>query len=203
MSVADDYGRYYATAKLLRAACYPLQIDKVSDADIGKWISECETAGLVSVYPASDGKRYLEIRKFGQQVRAKSKFPPPAESEGQQLISVASNGKQTPANEHLDVFVSEDVSEDGKRSQAIAGLPDWLPVDEWEAFVAMRRAKGKRAPFTDKAREGILSRLGRFRESGYDVAEILAASTRNGWSDVFEPKGSKPETVGNIFAGAM
>ena len=77
MSVVDDYGRFHANPRLIRAACYPLQIDKVSDADIGKWLTECVTAALVSVYPASDGKRYLQIEKFGQQIRSKSKFPTP------------------------------------------------------------------------------------------------------------------------------
>ncbi len=77
MSVVDDYGRYHANPKLLRAACYPLQIDKVTDADIGKWLTECVTAGLVSVYRTSDRKSYLQIEKFGQQVRSKSKYPEP------------------------------------------------------------------------------------------------------------------------------
>lgn len=79
MSVADDHGRYFALPKLIRSACYPLQIDKVSDADIGKWLTECVTAALVSVYPASDGKRYLQIEKFGQRVQSKSKYPDPAD----------------------------------------------------------------------------------------------------------------------------
>ena len=55
-SVVDDFGRYYAAPKLLRAACYPLHIDKVSDSDIGKWLTACVTAALVRVYPAPDGK---------------------------------------------------------------------------------------------------------------------------------------------------
>lgn len=76
MSVVDDFGRYYASPMLLRAACYPLHLDKVSDADIGKWLAVCAEAGLVSVYPASDGKRYLEMADFRQRTRAeKSKFP--------------------------------------------------------------------------------------------------------------------------------
>lgn len=76
MSVVDDFGRYHANPKLLRAACYPLLIDKVSDADIGKWLTSCVTAALVSVYPAPDGKRYLQLLDFRQQARAdKSKFP--------------------------------------------------------------------------------------------------------------------------------
>lgn len=101
MSVADDYGRFHAMPKLLRSACYPLQIDKVSDADIGKWLSECETAGLVSVYPAKDGKRYIQIVNFGQQVRAKSKFP--ASTDGEPKPPPAPDGtcKQLLANAHL------------------------------------------------------------------------------------------------------
>lgn len=77
MSVVDDFGRYHANPKLLRAALYPLLIDKVSDADIGKWLTSCVNAALVSVYPAPDGKRYLQLLDFRQQARAdKSKFPP-------------------------------------------------------------------------------------------------------------------------------
>jgi len=77
MSVVDDFGRFHANVKLLRSACYPLQFDKVSDADIGKWLASCAEAALVSVYPAPDGKRYLQLLDFRQQVRASaSKFPP-------------------------------------------------------------------------------------------------------------------------------
>lgn len=77
MSIVDDFGRYYANPKLLRAACYPLQLDQVSDADVGKWLSKSRKAALVSVYEV-EGKQYLEILNFKQQVRAKaSKFPNP------------------------------------------------------------------------------------------------------------------------------
>jgi len=81
MSVVDDFGRYYADQGLLRAACYPRQLNKVSDSDIGKWLTACVNAALVRVYPASDGERYLQLLDFRQQARAaKSKFPqPPSE----------------------------------------------------------------------------------------------------------------------------
>ena len=77
MSVVDDYGRFYAHPALLRAACYPLLLDKVSDSDVGKWLTACVDAALVRVYPALDGKRYLEIQDFGQRIQSKSKFPDP------------------------------------------------------------------------------------------------------------------------------
>jgi hypothetical protein len=75
MSVVDDFGRYYATPQLVRAACYPLKLEKVSDSDIGKWLTECVNAALVRVYPASDGKRYLEVLKFGEPRAKRSRFP--------------------------------------------------------------------------------------------------------------------------------
>lgn len=109
LSVVDDFGRYFAAPKLLRAACYPLHIDKVSDSDIGKWLSACETAALVRVYPATDGKRYLEVQNFKQQQRAKeSKYPAPAM---QSIGTCVADAKQMPADAHLGVSVFGDVSE--------------------------------------------------------------------------------------------
>lgn len=77
MSVADDHGRFYAHPSLIRAACYPLVLDKVSDSDIEKWLTACVDAALVRVYRALDRKCYLEILDFGQRVQSKSKFPDP------------------------------------------------------------------------------------------------------------------------------
>lgn len=104
MSVVDDYGRYYSESMLLRAACYPRQLDKVSDADIGKWIRATEEAGLVSVYPATDGKRYLQLLNFKQQVRAKdSKFAAPVSGSHSTCVADAQHPL---ADAHLDVVVS-------------------------------------------------------------------------------------------------
>jgi hypothetical protein len=110
ISVVDDYGRFPATPKLIRAKCYPLQIDKVSDSDIGKWLTQVVEAALVRVYPAQDGKRYLQVEKFGQQVRSRSKYPPPPDVCDQLLA----DAKQPIASAHLDVDVDVDVDEGGK-----------------------------------------------------------------------------------------
>ena len=106
LSVVDDFGRYYADAGMLRAACYPRQLNKVSDSDVGKWLGACAAAALVRVYPAEDGERYLEVVKFDQQVRAKkSKFP-------DMRSECLADATHTLANAHLDVDVSVGVSED-------------------------------------------------------------------------------------------
>jgi len=79
---ADDYGRFHANPKLLRSLLFPLR-DGLRDADITRWIAECEKAGLIRIYvvddkKSKDGKSFLEIENFGQRTRAeKSKFPEP------------------------------------------------------------------------------------------------------------------------------
>ena len=77
MSVVDDFGRYSAHSALLRAALYPLQLDRVSEAHIIRHLATCRKANLLLVY-VHEGKRFLELLKFGQHVRAKnSKWPAP------------------------------------------------------------------------------------------------------------------------------
>lgn len=77
MSVVDDYGRFHAHPALLRAALYPLRLDSVADTRMASLLEEVEAAGLVRTYVV-DGKRYVLMLDFRQQVRAKySKYPPP------------------------------------------------------------------------------------------------------------------------------
>lgn len=78
-------------------------------------------------------------------------------------------------------------------------VPDWIPAQPWADFVAMRKAKGSRSPFTVGAARGILSRLEQMRAGGIDVADVLNQSVRNGWADVFPPKAR--ETSGRTAAG--
>jgi hypothetical protein len=76
--------------------------------------------------------------------------------------------------------------------------PEWMPSTQWAAFVAMRKAKGKRAPFTDEARDGIVSDLAKFRAAGHDIAEVLQSSVNNGWSGVFAPKAAPSKPKGEL-----
>lgn len=186
ISVVDDYGRFEASPKLLRSACYPLQIDKVSDSDIGKWLSACETAALVRVYPASDGKRYLEIVKFGQQIRAKrSKYPAPP--------STDDACKQLLADAHLD----EDEDEDDKRrvraipfDAAEAEIPPWLSRDTWSRWCADRKARKK--PITPEGVRSQLKRLDDFRKDGISPEDVIEHSLASGYQGLFAPASRKP-----------
>lgn len=77
MSVVDDYGRFHRNPTIIRSKCYPLRIDKLSDADVNQMLDECEASGLLAFYEHQDGKKYLHILNFGQQTRSKSRFPDP------------------------------------------------------------------------------------------------------------------------------
>lgn len=82
MSVVDDYGRYFAKPSLVRAACYPLQLERVKDMDVVKMMAEvCNTkpTPLVLAYEVS-GKQYLQLENFKQQVRTNAKFPAPPDA---------------------------------------------------------------------------------------------------------------------------
>lgn len=89
MSVVDDFGRYFAKPMALRAACYPMQLDRVKDAEIEKWLCESQDAKLIRMYSV-DGQTFLELLDFRQQVRAKkSKFPDPVNGSEHQMIASA------------------------------------------------------------------------------------------------------------------
>ena len=60
---------------------YPLQIEKVREADIERWIAECVKAGLIALYSVS-GKHYILFPNLGSPRAKVSKFPdPPADLE--------------------------------------------------------------------------------------------------------------------------
>ena len=198
LSVVDDFGRYYADAGMLRAACYPRQLNKVSDSDVGKWLRTCADAALVRVYPAEDGERYLEVVKFDQQVRAKkSKFP-------DVLITCAADATHTLANAHLDVGVSvvEDVGVTGAQARTPSvkrKAKQPMPAD----FGVSERVK---AWAVEKGYTRLEQHLDAFRtkalKQGYVYADWDAAfmeAVRENWANLTATTGAQP-TAESVMA---
>ena len=71
-------------------------------------------------------------------------------------------------------------------------LPDWMPLETWEAFLAMRKKIKK--PATDKAIELLVSKLERYKANGQDIQAVLEKSITSSWQDVFEIKERQPFT---------
>jgi hypothetical protein len=92
----DDYGRFDGRPMVIRARCYALQLDRVTDADVAGWLDAIERAGLVRRYVV-DERVYLCVQtwKRYQQTRAQSsKYPEPpaADSYGNHLLASEING---------------------------------------------------------------------------------------------------------------
>jgi hypothetical protein len=123
MSVVDDFGRYDGRPGVLRSRLYPLQIDKVREADIPRWIAECETAGLIALYSVS-GKQYILFRKLGSPRNKDSKWPPPPEGvETAPQLAIVNGCAQlkTDANNCTQPFTSVPGSGSGSGSGSSAG----------------------------------------------------------------------------------
>lgn len=195
MSLADDYGRYEANQKNLRAKCYPQQVDDVRVADIARWLAACQTAGLILLYEV-DGKDYLEILRFGQQQRSKSKCPPPPESANKCL--------QAPADAHLGEsgFGGGGVSEDDKKGSRKRSpgydaseypLPEWMDGDAWGRWCKDR--KDRKKPITEEGARQQIAKLDLYRTAGVSAETVLNHAIEGGHQGLFYPMPGEQNTT--------
>jgi len=70
-NLVDDYGRYAANPRLLRAYLFPLQLDKVRESHMDRLLAQCQEASLVDLYTVHGGK-YLQLLDWPITPRAKS-----------------------------------------------------------------------------------------------------------------------------------
>lgn len=192
MSVADDHGRFYALPKLLRSACYPLQIDKVSDSDIGKWLTALVEAALVRVYPATDGKRYVEILKFGQRIQSKSKFPEPIDSA--QESTVVHREQPSDAVDNRLVVVEGVVEGEGVRTRKKPPPKTTIPDD---FAVSERVATWAASKGHSRLDERLESFIGKAKARGYTYSDWDSAfmeAIREDWAGF---NGKQRTTVGH------
>jgi len=117
----DDYGRFTAHPSLLRAALYPLQLGKVREADIPRWIAACEKAGLLFAYQTA-GKGYLVLNKWEKGRAVSSQYPDPPEEVRKQLEQrdFIASGAKFPSCPKLGAYAldSDSDSDSGGRSRA-------------------------------------------------------------------------------------
>jgi len=188
MSVVDDFGRYYANPELLRAGCFPLKLDRVSSPDIVKWIGETREAGLVRVYSV-EGKRYLELLNFRQQVRAaKSKFPDYCVADAKQVPS------KCEASAHVDVDVVVD------ELNTLSGKPDDPPPvsgkpDAKEILAFLNEKAGRAYRPTETNLRFIAARL-KQGASVVDCKQVIAKKCRE-WKGSDMEQFLRPATLFN------
>lgn len=153
--------------------------NKRADTEIAKYREKLEKASRA-------GKASAERRSNIRSTSVEDK------SNGRSTdVDTNANGRATNHEPRTKNQLNTPLPPKGGRGSPVE-IPDWLPKPEWDEFVAMRRLKGKRAPFTEAAAKGIVSEVEKLRSAGHDPAAVLRQSVMNGWSGVFAVKPGGP-----------
>lgn len=66
-------------------------------------------------------------------------------------------------------------------------LPDWIDREDWQAWVADRRARKK--PVTEEGAKRQLQQLDGYRSEGHRPADVIANSIAGGYQGLYPPRG--------------
>ena len=203
----DDFGRFTASVKLLRASLFPLQLEKVSEKDIEKLLKEAAKAGLLATYIV-DNKPLLALAKW-EQGRAKvSKYPPPpadickhlqtyaykrshpssdapdSDSDSDSDSDPDSDNKQPAAAGEWELLHSVDLPESLRTPECLKAARDWL---EYKAERGQRyKPRGMAGAATTWAKT--------FTPETFPAA--VEHSIANNWAGLFPANANKPNPNG-------
>lgn len=185
---ADREGRMKWDTRTLKLRYFP-----ADNCDIDAMADELISSGLVIVYEV-DGRLYAEIPSFKQHQVINNRE---AES------SIPSRVKEASARVQGEGKGKEGKERKSREEIASVDLPDWIPIDQWSAYVEMR--KFIKAPLSGRAVTLAINELAKLREKGNDPALVLDRSVMNNWKGLFEIPKDKTESVAtnDIFAGAL
>lgn len=188
---ANDQGECYPSIPMLAVKC------SMGERTVQQHITDMEGAGII--------KRELRTGRSTIYRIDPRRICTPAESTPPQIShpTPAESAPPPPQNLHptpadfAPITINEPSVEPSRKHQkarakpaaavvAVIDLPDWLPLEAWRGYLEMRREKRK--PPTDHAVKLLLDDLAKWHAKGHDIAAALNASTRNGWTDVYEPK---------------
>ena len=112
---------------------------------------------------------------------------------------------ETPSGQQRDIkeplnhgtIVDEEASASPStaRKRAAFVLPNWVPKDQWDAFVLMRNRIRK--PMTDHAKSLAVGELAKLAEDGHPPGDVLNQSTFKSYSGLFPIKDQQNGYPGN------
>jgi hypothetical protein len=119
-----------------------------------------------------------------QQKRQRIEYKKSTES----AANVRTKSQQNSAAVESEVEVEVEVEVEKKENQkhltpSALLLPSWLPIQEWEDFIEMR--KKIKAPLTERGKKLIIGKLENLSLHGEIVAEVLKQSIERSWRGVF------------------
>lgn len=182
---ADDYGCFFADARILKAHLFPLQLDAIREADIARWTAECVTSGLIVLYE-SQGKKYLEIVAFGQTLRQKRRKYPAREGCEQLASNMQADCEpETKRNQKPETNL-ETRKETEDTPSALS-----LPFNS-EKFLSTWEKLKRQPKWTKKNHDALqtsLDKLGEYSEN--DAIEMMRNAIGGNWQGIFPLDKSK------------
>lgn len=183
LNYADDEGYFQAHEALVRGECFPFDDDSAS---CQRGLAELSRIGFIRVGMSQYGQRVGQIVNFLEH----QKIDKPSKSKYADITITWDEGDHNSANTPLELCDPSGTEGNGKGREKEGAprvvVPEWVPTEEWSAFVEMRR-KG-RSPFTDHAKKLALGELTKLRDQGHDPKTVINAAILNGWKSFYPPK---------------
>lgn len=107
MVQVDDFGRMDARPAILRAACFPLKTERITNDHIKRWLTTLEQADLIQLYTV-EGKPYLQFTTWERHQQRRAKYSKYPSADDADLKSYDSKHKQ----------LLEDVSEESRNEES-------------------------------------------------------------------------------------
>lgn len=96
----------------------------------------------------------------------------------------------------IKTIPTKDKPKNNTKRKVAFSLPDFVPVEAWDGFVAMRQKIKK--PMTERAMTIAINKLEKLHKLGHNVAEVLDQSTLNSWQDIYEPKTDSKQSQSSV-----
>jgi hypothetical protein len=152
-----------------------------SEREVQRALADLEKMGQIT-------RNYRTGRSVVYQVHPRQHVTPDAESPRQDVTDSYDTASPPPLTHgHPESSVEPTKKRQGKAPKAKFVLPDWVPVEQWEAYCEAR-VKIKK-PMTDFAKELAVAKLHALKEDGHHPAAVLANSAFNAWQGLWAPKG--------------
>lgn len=131
MVKADDFGAYYGNDSIVKSTCFPLRSDEIKSAQVESWLGELAKAGLIILYEAQDGRRYLQFSKWDkhQQIRAKKRKFPPFDDTCKQLIADDCKCPRNPIQSN-PIHSESNAETVGKPTSHAYGVYGWVKLTD-------------------------------------------------------------------------
>lgn len=194
-TLADRAGRLEDRPKKIRAEVLPYD-----DCDPDDLLNQLEQRNFIRRYQVGENK-YIQVVTFEKHQNPHVKepaslLPAPDEHHTSPVLNVPLPESPIPYPESPILNPS---TPDPVQAPVVVVekfiLPDWVPVDPWNALMEVR--KKKRDAQTPYALNLIVGKLQRISAIGHDPTDLLNEAVERSWSTVFEPKGkfnAKPTT---------